>query len=43
MDKIPQGISTLILTVGGYQPFTHTNINIKADEQTDVTVRMRKG
>jgi len=42
MDKIPQGISMLILTVGGYQPFSHTNIVIKADEQTDVSVRMGK-
>jgi hypothetical protein len=42
MNKIPQGTSTLILTVSGYQPFTHTNIVIKADEQTDMVVKMGK-
>jgi|JFJP01.1.fsa_nt_gi hypothetical protein len=42
MDKIPQGISTLIFTVGEYQPFTHNNIIIKVDEQTDVEVKMGK-
>jgi len=42
MDKIPQGILNLILNVDRYQPFPHNNIVIKADEQTDVSVRMGK-
>ncbi len=42
IDNIPQGTYTLNATAAGYQPFAHTNINIKADEQTDVSVRMGK-
>jgi hypothetical protein len=42
IDNIPQGTYTLNVTAAGYQPFTHTNINIKADEQTDVSVKMGK-
>ena len=42
IDNIPQGTYTLNVTAAGYQPFAHTNINIKADEQTDVSVRMGK-
>jgi hypothetical protein len=42
MDKIPQGILNLILNVDGHQPFPHNNIVIKADEQTDVELKMGK-
>ncbi len=42
MDNIPQGTYTLTVTAATYQPFTHTNIVIKADEQTDVNVKMGK-
>jgi len=42
MDNIPQGTYTLNVTAAGYQPFTHTYIVIKADELTDVEVKMGK-
>jgi hypothetical protein len=42
IDNIPQGTYTLNATATGYQPATKPNIIIKADEQTDVTVKMGK-
>jgi hypothetical protein len=42
IDNIPQGTYTLNATASGYQPATKPNIIIKADEQTDVSVKMGK-
>jgi len=42
INNIPQGAYTLYATAAGYQPATTTNITIKADEQTNVMVKMGK-
>jgi hypothetical protein len=42
MDNIPQGTYTLTATAATYQPYTQSNININADEQTEVSVKMVK-
>jgi len=42
IDTIPQGTYTFNATAAGYQPATNTVIINKADEQTDVSVRMGK-
>ena len=42
LDNIPQGAYTLNVTAAGYQPVIRTNIVIKADEQTEVNVKMGK-
>jgi hypothetical protein len=42
IDNIPQGSYTLNVMAASYQPATNPNIIIKADEQTDVSLRMGK-